>query len=248
MQAIFCNAALLFVDSFRRPQRPPVNPLLTLGFYTFASCARLGLLRSGFAGSAGPAPGRNAHHAAPYRQGLLCRIGDRRGGAQWRHPGPPAGRDRPGGERPARSGLRRLAPLAVDGERRGPGQLLRHQGPGGCRSPRHAGARGAVDRRRLHAGQPDAPPRLPSPAWNRRSSRRPMPAMRRGSSRNCMARAGDWSEGGGAVSLGYAGPGGRLPAQGAGGLAGGAADRQPGRPIAAGPGLGRHDATAASLQ
>ena len=59
-----------------------------------------------------------------------------------------------------------------------------------------------------------------------------------------FAQTGDWTKATGAVSLGDARTGRRVPATGAGGLAGGAAASRPGRRDAAGAGLGRHDRSA----
>ena len=61
-----------------------------------------------------------------------------------------------------------------------------------------------------------------------------------------FAQTGDWNKATGTVSLGDARSGRRIPAKGAGGLAGGAASGRPGRRDAAGAGLGRHHGRAAA--
>ena len=97
--------------------------------------------------------------------------------------------DRRGRKRPPRSVHRPAATLALDYQRRRRGRVLREQGGGDRRRPDLAGARRAVDRRGLHAGQPDVPPDRVRLAGRRRSTRAPMRCMRRISSMRCMPAA-----------------------------------------------------------
>ena len=184
-----------------------------------------------------PSPGGARRALCP---GASVSLGGRRRRAEQRLAGPSAGCDQPRGKRPARSGHRRGAPVAVVRERRGTGAVLRYQGRGGGRRPCHAGQRGQVDRYRLRADQSDAPSgRVPQPGSSLRSAGER--CLRSEIPQGTVRAHRRLEQGGGHVSLGDTRFGGRVPGKGAGGLAGGEAWRRPGGSHPAGAGLERHD-------
>ena len=153
---------------FRRRPVTAGNPLLNLGFYNPAHAAISASRSRSWWAVCGPSLAQ-AILAASSAQGSEPRgcCAAQRSPRPSGHSGIPAhllaaiSRVESGRRDP---GHRRRAPLAMDRERRGPGRFLRHQGRGGGRGPRHAGERGPIDRCRLRADQPDAPPgRLPEP-------------------------------------------------------------------------------------
>ena len=105
----------------------------------------------------------------------------------------PAARDRPGRERAARPAHRLAPALALDGHRRGDRHLLPQQGRSDRRRPGAAGARGRLDRRRLHAGEPACIIRPRSARSSRRSTRRQHRLCRALPAR-LYAKLRDWAE------------------------------------------------------
>ena len=105
--------------------RAPVtagNPLLRLGFYHRAHAALRPRGRDGTGDVPAPARLRRSSPAID-RPGPAMPLGGRRGRAGRRHSGASAGGHQPGRERSARSGHRRRASLALDGECRGRGHF-----------------------------------------------------------------------------------------------------------------------------
>ena len=242
MQAIFCIAALLCPIFHRGAPVTAGNPLLRLGFYSLAmrrlwprACACWWRLRS--------RPRSSRPLAQPVAQGLLCRSAV---AAAERSSGMPAhllaaiSRVESGRRDPA-TGAVHPWPWSVNAEGQGLFYDTKAEAVAAVRAMQANGVR-SID---VGCGQinlmhhPDAFPSLEvgfDPQANAAYAAQFLKEL--------FAQTGDWNKAAGMYHSATPGSG-PSTRKGAGGLAGGAAVRRPGRRHPVGAGLGRHDRHAA---